>query len=205
MHEESRANQIYTELREQIIGGEITSNDIITEKDLASKYGVSKTPIREALHRLCQEGYLKSYPRKGYMVNEISAQDCSYIQQLRYYIESSTISRVIDTVDDEPIRELYKIVEEAYEKKPKEKNPYNAVNTRFHLELAALCDNPYVHDVLEQYVSSITRVVIKYPTMSRLQEREYHREILDAILERDKNRAIDILYHDLSDVFPFER
>lgn len=89
MSEISLANQIYIELREQILDGTIISNDIINEKSLALKYNVSKTPIREALHRLCQEGYLKSYPRKGYMVNETSQQDCCLIQQLRFYLESA--------------------------------------------------------------------------------------------------------------------
>lgn len=205
MSEISLANQIYIELREQILDGTIISNDIINEKSLALKYNVSKTPIREALHRLCQEGYLKSYPRKGYMVNETSQQDCCLIQQLRFYLESAAIDRVIETADDEKIKTLYDIIAEPVEKKPKEKNPYNAVNTRFHLALAALADNHYIYDVLYQYVSTITRVVIKYPAMSKLQRKEYHDEIVKALLERDKEKAKDLLYEDLSSVFSFER
>lgn len=205
MSEISLANQIYIELREQILDGTIISNDIINEKSLALKYNVSKTPIREALHRLCQEGYLKSYPRKGYMVNETSQQDCCLIQQLRFYLESAAIDRVIETADDEKIKTLYDIIAEPVEKKPKEKNPYNAVNTRFHLALAALADNHYIYDVLYQYVSTITRVVIKYPAMSKLQRKEYHDEIVEALLERDKEKAKDLLYEDLSSVFSFER
>lgn len=205
MSEISLANQIYIELREQILDGTIISNDIINEKSLALKYNVSKTPIREALHRLCQEGYLKSYPRKGYMVNETSQQDCCLIQQLRFYLESAAIDRVIETADDEKIKTLYDIIAEPVEKKPKEKNPYNAVNTRFHLALAALADNHYIYDVLYQYVSTITRVVIKYPVMSKLQRKEYHDEIVEALLERDKEKAKELLYEDLSSVFSFER
>lgn len=112
---------------------------------------------------------------------------------------------MIETADDEKIKTLYDIIAEPVEKKPKEKNPYNAVNTRFHLALAALADNHYIYDVLYQYVSTITRVVIKYPAMSKLQRKEYHDEIVKALLERDKEKAKDLLYEDLSSVFSFER
>ncbi len=205
MSEISLANQIYIDLREQILDGTIISNDIINEKIIASKYNVSKTPVREALHRLCQEGYLKSYPRKGYMVNEVSQQDCCLIQQLRFYLESAAIDQIVESADDEKIKMLYDIIAEQKEKKPKEKNPYNAVNTRFHLSLAALAENHYIYDVLYQYVSTITRVVIKYPAMAKLQRKEYHDEIVDALLERDKEKAKKLLYEDLSSVFFFKK
>lgn len=205
MSEISLANQIYIELREQILNGTIASNDIINEKSLAQKYTVSKTPIREALHRLCQEGYLKSYPRKGYMVNETSNQDCSLIQQMRFYLESAAICRIIDCVSDEEIKSLYEIAAEQSAKKPKEKNPYDAVNTRFHLALAKMSGNHYIYDVLYQHVGTITRVVIKYPAMSKLQIKECHEEIVNAMLERNKEKAVNLLYEDLSSVFSFER
>lgn len=205
MASNSLANQVYTSLREAIIEGSITANDILTEKKLAEQYNVSKAPIREALHRLCQEGYLNSYPRKGYMVNEISQQECCLMQQFRYYMESAAIGSIVDKASDEQIRSLYAIIEEPTPAPPKEKNPYKAVNTQFHLAMAQLVDNHYLADTLRHYVGSITRVVIRYPALAKLQKKEDHAAIVDALLARDRQKAIDLLYDDLSALFPFER
>ena len=102
MSEISLANQIYIELREQILDGTIISNDIINEKSLALKYNVSKTPIREALHRLCQEGYLKKLSEEsGYMVNGNQSAGLLPYPATAFYLESAAIDRVIETADDE--------------------------------------------------------------------------------------------------------
>ena len=199
------ANRVYVSLRDEIINGNITANDILSEKDVAEKYEVSKAPVREALQILCQEGYLKSYPRRGYMVNEVSQQECCLMQQFRFYLESAVVSNIIDQASDEKIRTLYEIIAAQIEVQPKEKSPFKAANTQFHVAMAELAENHYLADTLHYYVSSVTRVVIRYPAMAKLQKKEDHAAIVDALLARDKEKAIDLLYDDLSAVFPFER
>lgn len=199
------ANQVYVNLRDEIIDGNIGVNVILTEKNLAEKYNVSKAPVREALQILCQEGYLNSYPRKGYMINEISQQECCLIQQFRYYLESAVVCSIIKQASDEQIKSLYQIIEERFPAQPKEKNPYRAVNTQFHIAMAELAENHYLADTLQRYVSSITRVVIRYPAMAKLQKKGEHTLIVNALLARDQQTALDLLYDDLNAVFPFER
>ncbi len=146
MSEISLANQIYIELREQILDGTIISNDIINEKSLALKYNVSKTPIREGFTSV-MPGRLpeKLSEERGIWSTKPVSRIAALSSNCVFYLESAAIDRVIETADDEKIKTLYDIIAEPVEKKPKEKNPYNAVNTRFHLALAALADNHYAY------------------------------------------------------------
>ena len=61
-------DQIYENILNEIIDGNYRQNDIITERELIEKYGVSKSPVREALVELCNEKILESRPRMGYQI-----------------------------------------------------------------------------------------------------------------------------------------
>ena len=76
-------DQIYENILNEIIDGNYRQNDIITERELIEKYGVSKSPIREALVELCNEKILESRPRMGYQICPISIKEISDIVELR--------------------------------------------------------------------------------------------------------------------------
>ena len=59
---------VYKSIESDILAGNLHSGDIINEKDLVEKYGVSKSPVRDALIALCADGILKSIPRYGYEI-----------------------------------------------------------------------------------------------------------------------------------------
>lgn len=196
------ADKIYNALREKIIDGTIKQNDLITESALATEYEVSKAPVREALRKLCYEGYLISYPRKGYFINEISNDECINIQQLRFSLESAVVHYIISSASDEAIESLYDIIKPV--DGPKEKNPFNAVNTRFHIAMAELLDNKLYAQTLSQYVGTITRVVIRFPLLNNY-AKDVHGDLVAAMLRRDEQAALDFLYADLSSLFQFKR
>ena len=64
---------------DEITEGKYQQNDIITERELIEKYGVSKSPVREALIELCKEDVLESRPRMGYQIRPISIKEISDI------------------------------------------------------------------------------------------------------------------------------
>ncbi len=202
MTNETASYRIYTEMRDRIISGTWPQAEVITESGLTEIYKVSKAPVKTALHRLCREGYLKSYPRKGYFINDVSNDDCIRIQQFRYSLESQVVHHIIRSVPDDRIRSLWEILHPT--PGPKEKNPYAAVNTRFHVGLADLLENKLYRNTISQYVGTITRVVIKYPALND-HAKDVHGDIIEALLARDEKKAADLLYEDLSAIFRFER
>ena len=91
----TKTEEIYGILRENIMAGKYTHGEILNELDIANVYNVSKTPAREALSLLCQEGYLVKYARKGYIVRELTLQEYAYLMQYRVILETAVVKMII--------------------------------------------------------------------------------------------------------------
>ena len=85
--EGSLAERVYRSLKEDILAARVGRDELLQEQSLAERYGVSKTPVREALRLLVHEGLLMVLPRKGYMVRPVGLQDVIEIFALRRILE----------------------------------------------------------------------------------------------------------------------
>ena len=187
------AETIYLELRERIIYGTLQTGAMLGEQEVADQYGSSKMPVREALHRLCQEGYLVSYPRRGYVVSNITLEDFAEIQQVRLPLELLSVELIVRHAADEDIRALYAITDEP----PIEGWGEYWKNSRFHLALAALSGNKRLYASLEHLIGEVFRAAFRFLPDSVLREQGFHREIIEALLARDAARAKEMLEQDL--------
>ena len=79
--------RVYDEVYSDIINGKYGSQDIITESALVEKYGVSKSPVREALIQLCNEDVVRVIPRLGYMVVQITPKEIRELAEMRTVLE----------------------------------------------------------------------------------------------------------------------
>jgi len=83
----SLTDQIHERMREEILTATWQPGDLVLETDLSVRYGVSKTPVREALRLLSQEGWIVTLPRKGYLVRPLRLQDVKEVFELRLLLE----------------------------------------------------------------------------------------------------------------------
>lgn len=90
---QSMTERVLQELRNDIINWNYEENDMITEAEISEKFGVSKTPSREALNYLCMEGFLEKIPNKGYLVKGISVTELQSLFQFRGVLPSLTVRR----------------------------------------------------------------------------------------------------------------
>lgn len=180
---------IYTDIRDKIIRREIDDRTFLTENELAKQYSVSKAPIRDALHLLCSNGYLVSYPRKGYMVKLYTRSEVEQMQQVRLHLEKLSIELVIANASDEQIKDLRKYNEQ-YEYVT---DPSMSNNARFHMGLARISGNPYLVSSLEPLINNISRYWIETSF-----DFKPHLEIIEALLKRDLSLALKCLESDFS-------
>lgn len=185
---------IYLTLRDEIVTGKIDSNELILEQSVATKYNISKVTAREILKKLCHEKYLKSYPRKGYFINEISSTQCFQIQQLRYQIESLSLRLVMKNSTQDDLNNIKLILNQHNSNT----DPYNTINTKFHMQLANLSQNEYLYDTLYTYMGSISRYAIKGAVFYKnFATTDYHLDILEALQSKDEKKALHFLRLDL--------
>ena len=187
--EEQLSNKIYRQIQHDILARTIDERMILTENELVQKYGVSKAPVREALHLLCAQGYLISYPRKGYLIRVYSRAEIRKIQQLRAHIEKLSVILAIQNASDEEILSL----REYLTQQDPQADPDKANNTLFHMRLAELSGNEYIPETLRGLIHKICLIWI---------EQEFdiasHAAIMNALLERDTEKALLALEKDLN-------
>lgn len=191
----SLADALYVKLREAIFTCSIPANLMINEQQIATDYGVSKLTARETLKRLCAEKLLISYPRKGYLVSQITAAQCRQMQQVRYQVEAFAIREVIRRSDDASIQALLPILD----LDGTADDPYGTINFQFHMALAELSGSQYIVDTMESYLGQICRYAISIaPLGMYTKEKSRHRQIVEAMLARDAKTALDELRIDLN-------
>ena len=190
----TRTEAIYEAIRDAIVTGTLPKGDLILEQSIAEQYGVSKATAREILQRLCSGKYLIAYPRKGYLINEITDLQCKQIQQVRFQIEALALRLVVQHRTDEEIRTLGDILQ----REQTTHDPYNTLNSRFHLRVAELSGSPIVYDTLYGFMGPISRYAITNASAGGFGPGDNcHSEIVDALLARDAEAATHSLQRDL--------
>ncbi len=100
--------QAYDEIRRRILDGEFLPSNPISEYQVASELNISRTPVREALKRLEEEGLVWSIPNKGTFVAELSAHDIMEIYQVRECLEGQAARIAAEKMSDNDIQLLEK-------------------------------------------------------------------------------------------------
>jgi len=97
---------VFNTLRQAILRGKLKPGERLMEIQLANKLGVSRTPVREALHKLEQEGLVLTVPRKGAEVADISAKSLHDVLEVRRVLEALAIELACVRIDEEQIKDL---------------------------------------------------------------------------------------------------
>ena len=93
-------------LRAAVISGEMKPGEVYSAPTLGKRFGVSPTPVREAMLDLAKEGLVTSLPNKGFRVTEVSDEDLDEITALRLLIEPPTVRQVTPLIDDSGLARL---------------------------------------------------------------------------------------------------
>ena len=186
----SMQNQAYRFIRKKIESCEYAPNDMLSEALLREELGFSRTPVREAIGRLAQEGLVRVYPKRGIMVSPISIGDIHKIFEVRALVEPYALTAHHDKLDLAEIERFSKIFH-AYEDGCGDEDIYG-VDDRFHETLIAAIGNDYLLELYDRiHVQSVRlRVLSGKFVESRIQNTmAEHARIADACLREDWSGA----------------
>lgn len=187
----SKTNLLYQQVREKIVCGEIKPGAILTEAELADEYGVSKTPVREALVLLGHEGFVESMPRIGHVVATFTVQDVLETFHLRSILEPEAASLAAERITEEGIAALLKNSDEesALSERAREDDFYERayeLNMEFHQQIARASGNGRLADLVKRLMEDMRRMLAFDP---RFVEPQQHIEIIEALKHRDRAEA----------------
>lgn len=177
---------VYLELKHKILTGEIASQTRLMEIDLSEKMNVSRTPIREAIKRLADDGLVKVEPRRGAYVANISIKDMLDVFEVREDLEGFVAQLASERIGEEEKETLKKIAAE-YEaaiRKPN-KEAIIELDEKFHNFIVACCNNETLSELVN-YVQelSLRFRYLYYDDFSLYQSTaEQHNRIMTAINE----------------------
>ncbi len=186
----SKTIEIYRVLRKRIIEFKYNIDEPINEKTVAEEFGVSKTPAREALVMLVQDGYLKNLPRQGYFINEVSESEYYKLLYLRFTLEKGVVSNIIANCSDEEIDSLYRYCEDTdvthFE--------FGMVNRDFHVAMAKLTGNDFLTDAVRTTLERTLRLPSKtLYNQFRKDPHAHHKLIIESLKSRDVEKVHALL------------
>lgn len=181
---------IYEQLRADMISCRLAPGTELREGELAARFEVSKSPVRDALMRLEREGLVITLPRQGYRVAPVSLVDVLDMFHLRAALERACVERIVQRAGDGSLKAL-----DEFRKFDPEQWPggFIAFNRAFHRRLAELGGNPRMRDQLNDLIDLMERAV--QVSVSSLNKGDpqmlvaEHAEIIDALQERSTKRA----------------
>lgn len=157
-------------IRDAILSGDFPAGMRLTELQLADEMGVSRTPIREAIRNLEQEGLVVMIPRRGAYVADVSIHDINEVYEIRTALETLAAGLAAERIEDSEIEEMDTAFHDVIYKASRNKRCMNIIST------------------LRQQITSIRERSMPYP--GRLDEMLLeHRAIVDAIAQRDVEKA----------------
>ena len=186
-------DSIYVQLRDEIFSAKYKPNELITERQIAEKYGTSKLTAGEVLQRLCSEGHLTSYPRSGYMVTVLTPVEIRQLNRIRTVIESLVLEIVCAECSGEEIRSLWQLIDPQHT----QERSFAEQNRRFHMGLAELTHDRFIISSLMEILGSLSRVEQNVSSLFVDSWQDEHKHIVDALARRDIAAAKQALLADL--------
>ncbi len=182
--------QVAERLRARIMAHTLTPGSWLDEQALAAEYGISRTPLREAIKVLAAEGLVTMKLRRGAYVTEVSERDLAEVFHLLSLLECDAVAVVAEQATDAQLADLA-VLHEQLERSMRNADAFFAANERFHTRLLEIADNRWRN----QMVADLRQVMKLNRHHSLLKEGrleaslQEHREIMAALQSRDAKKA----------------
>lgn len=183
----------YDDIKSRIVGDRLEYGTIYSETKLAAEIGISRTPVRDAIHRLAQEGFVDIIPSKGFSLRRMSRQDIEDTYQVRCAIESFCTMLIARETETKKAQALFTRLErtlEALERiatGPRDVDEFYEHDQAFHNAIVDYADNQAFTQLFGSYIHKIKRLAVS--TLKRPERMETtlleHRAMLEAMRRGD--------------------
>lgn len=184
----SLTEMVADEVRTRIIDGRIGLGAALSEQSLAAELGISKTPVREALLQLKQEGLVQVQPQRGTYVFRLEAEQVAMISELRDVLEVAAARAALQRNPEalaEQMGRLFADMRQAYE--ADDPVAYRRLDGDYHEAIIELSGNPYIRGAYRQISFCIQALRSRLSTEAQLNKLSIadHREMLRLVKARD--------------------
>lgn len=192
----SLTEKVYGMLRTEILTCVLQPGLELNEAELAERFKISKTPVREALSNLRQEGLVRTFPRRGYQITPITFGDMNELFDVRTILEVGAAELACTRVGAAEIDELNRLADVVYDRSEKPSlEPFIEANRKFHLAIARASGNGRLEDLLARQIDALERFFYLGAQFRDVSQETAvsHHEIVEVLARRDPAEAREIM------------
>jgi DNA-binding GntR family transcriptional regulator len=195
--------KVYAALRRDILSCQIVPGQDLSEGELATRFKMSKTPVREALSKLRTEGLVKAFPRRGYQVAPVTFQDMNELFEVRNMLEGRATELASQNITPDGLRQLSNLADVMYD--PSEQlsiRRFVQANRDFHEIIASFSGNVRLQAMVMQVLDELQRFFHLGAQLRDIgtETTDYHHQIVAALKAGDGalSRHVMIAHNDAS-------
>lgn len=188
----SKAEIVYAALKEEILKGAYSPRERLVERELTEKFGMSKTPIREALSRLKEDGLVGGTLYQGMYVVRLLPSDALEIYEIREILEGLVARKVAQRITPELTRKLKDLLSLASRYAKTNEVEYFRLNLEFHRILKKACGNQRLSEMLERVYNqnqALLSTSLNIPKRGPRMSLNEHKGIVAAIVKKKPGMA----------------
>ncbi len=190
--------KILETIRDAILKGSMKPGERVSEPELAERFGISRTPIREAFRQLESEGYLKVIPRKGAVVASLSERDIEEFYAIKIILEGFAAKMAAEKLSMKDIEKLESINQRlAQIAKDGDVKNFFRVHNEFHEVFIKAAGNERLYEMINQLVMKFKRLRLASLSVPGRMEIsvEEHRNMIQAFKDHDGDKADSLVRH----------
>ena len=195
---------VYEHIKGMILGKQVQCGERIPEEKIAKQLGVSRTPIREALRRLSNEGLINIYPNRFAEVITFDEESIKELGVIRINLDTLAVQLAIHNGSNADFLKLKEIADECYEAAKKGDIPNRIKkDSEFHLMLAQIAGNSILVKLLKELYLKIQLLqASKYRDIDdSLKKIEHHHIIVDKLMERNVDEVVKLIQRHLVEFY----
>ncbi|TDV33631.1 GntR family transcriptional regulator [Paraburkholderia caballeronis] len=198
----TRTSAVYRDLRQDILRGRLSPSAKLLIDEIGQRYGVTSTPIREALNQLVTEGFVQKVDQKGFFVAQVSRRELTELTNTRCWVESialrESLANRTPQWEEQLIlagHRLSRINRSSDPEVFRESAPWEDTHKQFHMALLAACPSRWLLEFCSLMTDHAARyrylsMSLAYPGRDVTKE---HKALIDAAIDGPPARAIEML------------
>ena len=193
------SQQVYERLRHEVLTGSLAAGRWLREMELAATLGVSRTPVREAVRRLAQDGLLELSPNRGVRVRAITLAEVVDVYRVRELVEGAAAAAAASNRTPTDLAEIERLLQAIDALPPEDAARHIETDDALHEAIVVAAQSPALLEVVRLLHRRVTRVkILTRDTNASRGTRIQHRAIADAIAAGDAGEAERAMRHHIA-------
>lgn len=201
----SLSAEVYRQLKRNILTCQLKPGQMIFERSLIEQFGVSKTPVREALKSLIQDGLVQSVPGTCYLITPVTVRDVQELFDMRAILEEAAALRAAESMTPRKLERLERFQGEIFNiEEHEDLVRWYDHNLAFHMEIARSAENQRLYNAMQKVLEETHRLLLLDTSLYK-DTRELvasHQTIIAAFQEQDGRLAAELTLKDIRSTKP---